>query len=146
MAVKDGKKAAIAGLPFAVAIVLALVLIPVVPTKAATFSAPSTAPAANTGILKDPTGTYQFAYLGNGTYAMNYTAYQKLLKDPFSGVSGSVKIEGNTVLIAVPASNVVSAPPHDSPAAAPEGFVSVTSWLVGYGAVFVNGGYHLEGR
>ncbi len=136
-----------AGLAFAVAIVsaLALVLVPVVPTKAATFSTPSTVPAVNIGILKDPTGTYQFAYLGNGTYSMNYTAYQKLLKDPFSGISGSVKMEGNTVLITVPASNVLSAPPHDSPAAIPEEFVSVTSWLVGYGAVFVNGGYHLEG-
>ena len=72
---------------------------------------PSTVPPVNVAILTDPSGTYQFMYLGNGTYSMNLTAYEKLLNDPYSGISASsIKIEGNTVLMTVPVSNVVSGP------------------------------------
>jgi len=134
-----------------VAVALAIAFaVPMVPAKAASYSVPSTVPPLNVGILTDPTGTYQFTYLGNGTYSMNFTAYQKLLKDPYTGISAeSVKIEGNTVLMTVPASNVVSGPTSSSsptsPVFSPSGELeSVTSWLSGYGTTLVNGAYRLR--
>ena len=71
---------------------------------------PSIVPPVNTGVLKDPTGTYTFTYLGNGSFTMNYSAYEKLLQDPYTGIgSGSdVTVEGNTVIITPPESDTVS--------------------------------------
>lgn len=141
----------------AVLIALALTaafLLPVVPASATRYSAPSAVPPVNVGILRDPTGTYQFTFLANGTYSMNLTAYQELLKDPYTGIAAAnVKIEGNTVLITPPTSNVVSGPdfgpersePASSPVSATSGqFQSVTTWFLGYGAVFADRGYHLK--
>jgi len=133
---------------------VAAFLLPVVPANAARYSAPSTVPPVNVGVLRDPTGTYDFTLLANGTYSMNFTAYQKLLKDPYTGIAAtSVKIEGNTVLITPPTSNVVSGPdfgtersePVSSPvSASSREFQSVTAWLSGQGAILAQQGYSLE--
>lgn len=128
---------------------VAAFFLPVVPASAIAPSSPSAVPPVNVGVLTDPTGTYQFTYLGNGTYSMNYTAYQKLLRDPYTGVSATnITIAGNKVLMTVPATNVTSgftslarSLPVPPPAG---GLESVTSSLSGYGAILVKGGYHLQ--
>ena len=114
---------------------VAAFLLPVVPANAARYSAPSTVPPVNVGVLRDPTGTYDFTLLANGTYSMNFTAYQKLLKDPYTGISAtSVKIEGDTVLITPLTLNVVPGPERSEPVSSPVSansreFQSVTAWL-----------------
>lgn len=67
-------------------------------------------PLVNMGVLRDPTGTYTFSLLPNGAYSMNLTAYEKLLQDPYSAISNAslVQINGNTVVITPPVSDVVS--------------------------------------
>lgn len=132
----------------AVAVGILMLFAPVIPTNAVSYSGPSTVPPANTGILHNPTGTYVFSYLGNGTYSMNATAYQKLLHDPYTVTpTSNVKVEGNTVYIFVPPSNTVSTPTHCSiPQPVPDAhdLESVACLLVGHGAILVNGDYHLR--
>ncbi len=129
------------------AAILALFFVPGIPLHASSYSGPSSVPPMNVGILRDPSGTYQQIYLGNGTYSMNLTAYEKLLNDPYSGISASsVQISGTTVLLTVPISNTVSGTttPTHPPASAPNvGFESVTSYFIGYGGLYVNGRYVL---
>jgi len=133
-------------------IVVAAFLLPVVPTVAAAAGGYSTSsssiPPLNVGILTDPTGTYQFTYYGNGTYSMNTTAYYKLLGDPYTGISAtSVRIEGNTVLLTLPISNTESGTTSSAPSPPVSTslriFESAASWLLGCGAFYGNGNYHL---
>ena len=129
----------------AVAAGMVLLLAPVVPSKAVSYTGPSTVPPVNHWVLSDPSGTYTGIYLGNGTYSMNLTSYQKLLHDPYTGVPQSnVKVEGNMVYIFVPPSDTVSAPPHGAIAQiAPTttDLESVTCLLFGHGAMLTNGNY-----
>jgi hypothetical protein len=78
---------------------------------------PAELPSANTGILRDPTGTYAFIYLGNSEYSINQSAYEKLLGDPYSGIShsGDVQFVGGMVIITVPSSNITNYPTDTSP-------------------------------
>jgi hypothetical protein len=130
------------------AVILALFIMPAIPTRAASTNfGPSGVPPLNVAVLTDPSGTYQFMYVGNGTYSMNLTAYEKLLNDPYSAISASsIEIDGNTVFITVPVSDVVSGttsspgPPIPSPSI---GFESVTSYLIGFGGMYINGRYIL---
>src|SRR5579875_3906986 len=72
---------------------------------------PSIVPPVNTGILRDPSGTYVFTYLGNGEYSTNLTTYEKLLHDPYSGTSATnIQIIGNSVIMTTPQNNVTSLP------------------------------------
>lgn len=74
-------------------------------------SNPSIVPPLNTAVLKDPSGTYTFAYLGNRQYETNLTAYEKLLSDPYSGVPATnVQVTGSSVIITTGQTDVVSTP------------------------------------
>ena len=121
-----------------------LLFAPVVPSNAVSYAGPSTVPPVNHWVLSDPSGTYTGIYLGNGTYSMNLTSYQKLLRDPYTGTQSNVKVEGNTVYIFVPPSGTVSALPHGAIAQiAPttNDLESVTCLLFGHGAMLTNGNY-----
>ena len=122
-----------------------LLFAPMVPTNAVSYTGPSTVPPVNHWVLSDPSGTYTGIYLGNGTYSMNLTSYQKLLHDPYTvAPQSNVKVEGNTVYIFAPPSDTVSAPPHGSIAQiapATNDLESVTCLLFGYGAMLTNGNY-----
>jgi hypothetical protein len=69
-------------------------------TSAPRVSEPSIVPPLDTGIIQDPTGTYTIQYIGNGQMSMNRTAYDKLLNDPYSGLSATVaKMNATTVIL-----------------------------------------------
>ena len=122
-----------------------LLFAPMVPTTAVSYTGPSTVPPVNHWVLSDPSGTYTGIYLGNGTYSMNLTSYQKLLHDPYTvAPQSNVKVEGNTVYIFAPPSDTVSAPPHGTIAQiapATNNLESVTLVLFGHGAMLTNGNY-----
>jgi len=57
----------------------------------------------NTGILKDPSGTYAISYLPDGQMSMNITAYYKLLSDPYAGISATLStVVGETAILQPP--------------------------------------------
>jgi hypothetical protein len=132
----------------AVAVGVLMLFAPVVPSNALSYAGPSMVPPVNHWVLRDPTGTYTGSYLGNGTYSMNLTAYEKLLHDPYTGTPQSnVKVEGTTVYIYVPPSNTVSGPTHgtiDPPVPASNDLESVTWLLLGHGAMLADGNYYLR--
>jgi hypothetical protein len=132
----------------AVAAGMLLLFAPVVPSNAVSYTGPSTVPPVNHWVLSDPSGTYTGIYLGNGTYSMNLTSYQKLLHDPYTvAPQSNVKVEGNTVYIFVPPSDTVSAPPHGAIAQigpTTNDLESVTCLLFGHGAMLTNGNYFLR--
>ncbi len=45
---------------------------------------PSIIPPVNTGILKDPSGTYTFYNITGSSYFLNISSYESLMLDPFS--------------------------------------------------------------
>jgi len=122
-----------------------LLLVPVVPSNAVSYSGPSIIPPVNHWFLSDPSGSYTGIYLGNGTYSMNVTVYQKLLHDPYTvAPTSNVKVEGNTVYIFTPFSN---SPPHGiiaPPVPATNVLESVTSLFLGHGGILANGNYFLR--
>ena len=66
-------------------------------------SVPLIFPPVNHAEMKDPSGTYNFTYLGNNQYSTDLATYQRLLRDPYSGTSASsVQIIGSTVLMTTP--------------------------------------------
>ena len=129
----------------AIAVGMLLLFAPVVPSNAVTYTGPSTVPPVNHWVLSDPSGMYTGIYLGNGTYSMNLTSYQKLLHDPYTGAPQSnEKVEGDAVFIFAPPSDTVSAPPHGAIAQlalAANDLESVTCLLFGHGAMLANGNY-----
>lgn len=81
---------------------------------------PSIVPPVNTEILKDPSGTYQFKYLGNGQYSTNMTTYERLQNDPYSGIAAPrIQMNGSTVVMTTPQSNTTSLPNKQSSSVAP---------------------------
>lgn len=103
---------------------------------------PSIVPPVNTGILKDPTGTYTFSYLGNGQYSMNLTASEKLLHDPYSGIpnaSGEARVLGNSVIITPPRTNTTSYPTDVNGAWSGAGGGDCSSFSVSNGNAICNG-------
>lgn len=130
------------------AICFIMILVPVVPSKAAAFAGPSNVPPLNVWVLRDPSGTYSGSYLGNGTYSMNLTTYQELLRDPYTGVyTTGAEVQGNSVIITVPQSDTVSGPTSGVTAISAVQpsrlFESVTYWLLGHGGFYANGHYRL---
>jgi len=74
------------------------------------FPVSSPAPL-DTLVIKDPSGTYSFRYLGNGQYSTDIATYQAILQDPYTKVvSSEIETTGNTVLITTPSPLVTSYP------------------------------------
>ena len=129
----------------AVTMGMLLLFVPIVPSNAVFYSGPSITPPMNHWVLSDPSGTYSGIYLGNGTYSMNNSAYQRLLHDPYTvAPTSNVKVEGNTVYIFAPSSE---SPPHGiiaPPVPTTNDFESVTSLFLGHGGMLANGNYFLR--
>lgn len=100
---------------------------------------PSIVPPVNTAVLKDPSGTYTFTYLGPNEYSINASGYEKLQQDPYSGISASnVQTEGNMVIITTPQSNVVSTPTDSNSAWSGAGGGACSSFSTSNGNAICN--------
>ncbi len=70
-------------------------------------------PPVNAAIMKDPSGTYNFTYLGNRMYSADLATYERLLRDPASGIAASnVQIMGTTVIMVTPEENARASAPN----------------------------------
>lgn len=75
-------------------------------------SVPLLLPPPGHAVLKDPSGTYNFTYLGNRQYSTDLATYQRLLKDPYSGTVSRVQIAGTTVVMTTPEENQSASVPN----------------------------------
>jgi hypothetical protein len=97
-----------AAVAFSILLMATSIPIPAGASTTSTRSLP--VPKINMAILSDPSGTYTFNNTVTGEFVINLTGYQKLLEDPYSGISGNVSIDGDMVTITVPQSTTVSTP------------------------------------
>lgn len=168
------------------AILFLVVFVPVVPlsianhgsstTQTVLASAALTAPTINStgdqcdspchtcsssvqlAVAQDPSGTYCFKYLGNGTYATDLATYERILQDPYSGIGGQVDIVGDVVYITMPQISpidVVGGPileglileqnsTQPSAMHPTSGLGSLTYLISGLGGLLLNGNYLLK--
>ena len=113
-----------------------LMLTTSIPIRAGTSSLSirsSPVPKLNTTVLTDPTGTYIFNNTVDDQFVINVTAYQELLKDPYTGIGGNVSISGDMVTITVPQSNTVSTPTDTNGAWSGAGGGNCASFTAGGG-------------
>ena len=105
---------------FGLVLLLAIAVAPALATGGSSVRYPAvpSIPAAllpppGHAVMKDPSGTYNFTFIGNQQYSTDLATYQRLLEDPYSRIAASkLQIIGSTVLITTPFENTSSSVPN----------------------------------
>lgn len=106
----------------------------------------STSVALGVSTMSDPSGSYEFQYLGNNTYSMDLATYERLLNDPYAGIGGTIEIINNTVIETMLSTvNDTYGPGFVAASPTAHGFASVAFWLFGFGCFCSGGIYSFSG-